>query len=70
MGYPYNTLYIPTYFYCNIYNTRSAIPAISITISAISITISVIPIAISTTSVIFAIFVIPKISVIFTLSTC
>ena len=63
MGHPRDTLYAPTYFHCNIYNTRSAIPAISITISAISVTISAMP-AIST------IFAIPKISAIPTLSTC
>ena len=70
MGHPYNTLYTPTYFYCNIYNTRSAIPAISVTISAISVTISAIPVAISAISVIFTIFAIPEISVIPALSTC
>ena len=63
MGYPYDTLYMPIYFYCNVYNTRSAIPVISITISAISVTISATP-AIST------IFIILKISAIPALSTC
>jgi hypothetical protein len=62
--YPCDTLYTPTYFYHNVYNTRSAIPAISVTISAISVIISTISVTIS------AIFTIPKISAIPALSTC
>ena len=69
MGHLRDTLYAPTYFHRNVYNTRSAIPAISVTISAISVMISAISIMISAISVIFAIFAIPKTSVIFTLST-
>ena len=68
---------MPTYFHRNVYNTRSAIPAISVTISAISIIISaisvmisVILIAISAMSAIFIIFALPKISAIPALSTC
>ena len=61
---PRDTLYAPTYFYRNVYNTRSAIPAISVTISAISVTISVIPVAISVTPIISAIFAILKTSAI------
>ena len=70
MGYPCDTLYMPTYFYYNVRNTQSTIPAISVMISAISVTISVIPIAISAMSIIFTIFAIPEISAISTLSTC
>ena len=70
MGHPHNTLYMPTYFYRNVYNTRSAIPIISITISVISVTISVISITISATPIIFTIFVIPETSAIPALSTC
>ena len=62
-GHPYDTLYMPTYFHRNVRNTRSAIPAISVTISAI-------PVAISTTSAISTIFAIPKTSAIPALSTC
>ena len=77
MGHPHNTLYTPTCFYYNVYNTQSAILVISVTISVISIMISVIsiiisiiPVAISTMSAIFVIFIILKIFVIPTPSTC
>ena len=63
MGYPRDTLYTPTCFYYNVYNTQSAIPIISITISTI-------PIAISAMFAISIIFTILKISAIPTLSTC
>ena len=63
MGHPCDTLYMPTYFYCNVYNTQSAIPVISVMISIISVMISATP-AIS------VIFIIPKISAIPALSTC
>ena len=61
---------MPTYFYYNVYNTRSVIPAISITISAISVTISAISVIISAMPAISVIFAISKISAIPTPSTC
>ena len=62
-GHPCDTLYTPTYFHRNVYNTRSVIPAISVMISAISVIISAMP-AIS------VIFTIPETSAISALSTC
>ena len=68
MGYPYNTLYASTYFYCNVHNIQSAIFTLSTT-SVIPIVISAISIPISATSAISVIFIIPKISAIPALST-
>ena len=70
MGHPRDTLYAPTHLHRNVRNTRSAIPAISVTISAISVTISAIPVAISATSAISAIFAIPETSASPAPSTC